>query len=165
MSGGYCSSVGVSGPSRPSRSSRSARTSQCLPKGDVECVSDMLRVLMLVARGRLVISSRYNGLRDGLCRCRQGLCRHNVATACVVDWLSGGCPLLDTPVSVWASWAVCSDNCWCASDLYVNRGNRLVLCIWVSRGWVDFDLVSFVVRLSGCDAMVELMPLATGPHY
>jgi len=49
--------------------------------------------------------------------------------------------------------------------LYVKRGNRLVLCVWVDRGWVDFNLVSFVVQLSRGDAMVEFVPLTVAPCY
>ena len=49
--------------------------------------------------------------------------------------------------------------------MYIDGGNRLVLYIWVDGGWVDFDLVSFVVWLSRGDAMVEFVPLAITPHY
>jgi len=76
----------------------------------------MLWVLVLSASGR-VISSRYKGARDDLCGHHQGLCRHSEATVRVN---SNGCSLLIVPFSVWASWATCVDNHWCASDLYVD---------------------------------------------
>src|SRR6266851_3637554 len=79
----------------------------CSFQGDVERVSDMLWVLVLDWIGR-VVSSRYNGLRDGLGVHRQGLCRHSEATVRVC---SDGSSLLIAPFSVWASWAVCFDNC------------------------------------------------------
>ena len=64
ISRGYSSwnvwpSVGISWSFR---SSRPSRPSWCSSEGNVECVSDMLRVLMLVARGRFIVPSRYNGL-------------------------------------------------------------------------------------------------------
>ncbi len=80
MSGGYpswgvWSSIGVS------RSSRPSRASWCLSKGNVECISDVLRVLVVGtgARGRFIALPRYNGSRDGLDCCHHSLCRHNIA--------------------------------------------------------------------------------------
>src|SRR6266851_3645042 len=121
MSRGYCSWA-VWSPERvpwPSWSPRSFWTvgaSWCSSEGDVECVSDMLWVLMLCANGR-VVSSRYKGSRDDLCGRCQGLSRHSEAT---VHISSDGCPLLAVPFSVWASWATWFDNCLCASDLYID---------------------------------------------
>ncbi len=102
MSRGYSSLQSSMWISRSSRSSGPSRPSWCSSKHNVECVSNMLRDLMLVARGR-VVSSRYKGLSNDLCCCRQGLCRHSIATACNTGWLVAGCPLLDTPSMVWAS--------------------------------------------------------------
>ncbi len=66
---------------------------------------------MLCARGRFVVSSRYNGARDDLSGCHQGLCRHSSATACVTVCSIDRGPMLTVPFSVWASWAACVDNC------------------------------------------------------
>src|SRR6266851_945561 len=121
MSEGYRSwsvwvSIGVTWCSWCSWASWAAWPSWCSPEGDVECVADMLRVLMVCWIGR-VVASRYNGLRDGLGVCRQGLCRHSEAMACVC---ADGVPLLVVSSVVWASWFVCFNNRSCASDLYVD---------------------------------------------
>ncbi len=170
MSGGYPpwgvrSSMGIS---RSSRAARPSRASWCSSKGNVECISDMLRVLMLVAStgGGIVAPSRYNGSSDVLHCCCHGLCRHSVAIAWVVNWeRSARCPWLDTPTTVWASWATWFDSRRCASDLYVDGGDRFFLSIWVHRGRIDFDSLPFVVGLSCSDAMVEFVPLVVAPHY
>src|SRR6266851_3761078 len=117
MSRGYCSwfvwvSVGVAQSSWSTWTSWAAGPSWCSPKGDVERITDMLWVLILCWVGR-VVTSRYNGPRDGLGVHRQGLYRHSEATACVC---SDGRSLLLVPFLVWASQAVCLDNCSCASD-------------------------------------------------
>src|SRR5216683_4482479 len=122
MSGGYCSwsiwvAIGIIRPPWTSWASRATGSSWCSSKGDIECVVDMLWVLMLDWIGR-VVASRCNGVRDDLSVHCQGLRRHSEATVRVC---SDGRSLLVVPFSVWASWAVCFDNCWCASDLYVDR--------------------------------------------
>src|SRR5229473_2163998 len=124
MSGGYCSrsvciSIGVTWSSWTPWASWATRPSWCSPEGDVECVLNMLWVLMLYWVGR-VVASRYNGPRDGLGVRRQGLCRHSEATARVC---SDGRSLLLVPFSVWASRAVFFNNRSCASDLYVDQGS------------------------------------------
>src|SRR6266851_8511853 len=115
MSGGYHSWV-IRSSKGVVRAPWSSWASWCLPQGDVEGVLDMVRVLVWHSHGRLIVVSRYKGLRDDLCGCCQGLCRHSVATVCVT---SNRGALLGSPFSVWASWATCFDNCWCASDLNV----------------------------------------------
>src|SRR6266851_7876582 len=127
MSGGYScrsgwSSIGIVWSSWPAWAPWAVGSSWCSSEGDIERVADMLRVLMLDWVGR-VVSSRYNGLRDGLGVRRQGLCRHSEAT---VHVCLDGSSLVFIPFSVWASQAVCLDNCLCASDLYVDRGRRFV---------------------------------------
>ncbi len=144
MSRGY-SSWTVWSSIGSSRSSRSSRASWCSSKSDVECVSDMLRVLVLHARGRFIISSRYKGARDDLCGHHQGLSRHSAATACVMP--CGGF-LLVVPFSVWASQATCFNNCRCASDLLINRVRGLIFGVWVGGHWVHFNLVSLMIGLS-----------------
>src|SRR6266851_3758880 len=118
MSGRYCSwvirsSIWVVG------SSWTSWASWCSPEGNVEGVSDMVRVLVLHSQGRVIIVSRYKGSRDDLHGHCQGLCRHNAATVCIT---SNGSVLLGSPFSVWASWAAYFNNCWYAPDLYVNGG-------------------------------------------
>ena len=131
---GVWSSKRISRPSRPSRASGSFRPSGapgCLSKSDVKHVSDMLQVLLLCMNGSIVVVSRYKGSRDDLCGRRQGLSRHSVATAFVTsDWGV----LASDSFSVWASWAACFNNCWCASNLYIDGEYGLVLCIWVDWG-------------------------------
>ena len=160
MSGGYCSwavrsSIGVAGPSW------SSGASWCSSKGDVKCIVDMLWVLMRCASGR-VVSSRYKGSRDDLHCCHQGLRRHSEA---MVHVSLDRCSLLAVPFSVWASRATWFNNRLCASDLYVDRGCRFVFGIWVNWGGVHVDVVSLVVWLSRCEAVVKLIPLAFGPRY
>ena len=123
MSRGYCSwvvwsSEGVVGSPRSSWSSWAVWTSWCSSESDVEGVSDMAWVLMLCVSRRVLVVSRYKGSRDDFCSRCQGLCRHNMATVCN---MSNRGSLLGIPFSVWASWATCFDNCWCAPDLYANR--------------------------------------------
>ncbi len=113
-------------------------------EGDVEGVSDVLWVLMLRANGR-VVSPRYKGSRDDLCGRHQGFCRHSKATVRVN---SDGHPLLAVPFSVWAFWAARFDNCWCASDLYIDRRCRFVFSVWVGGCWVYFNVMPFMVWLS-----------------
>ncbi len=166
MSGGYhpwsvCTSVRVTWSPWSSWTSWAVGPSWCSPKGNVERIVDMLWVLMQNWVGR-VVASRYNGSRDSLGVRRQGLCRHSEAT---VHVCLDGSSLSFIPFSVWASQAVCLDNCLCASDLYVDRGRRFVFGVWIRRGWVDFDVVPFVIWLSGCEAMVEFVPPSFAPHY
>ncbi len=85
---------------------------------------------------------------------------------CVVNWdKSAGCPLLVTPGTVWAFWAIRVNNSWCISDLGVGLIAFFVFCVWVLWSGVHFDLHSLIVGSSCGEAMVEFIPLIVASHY